>query len=53
MTATPLVVATATDGVVHPVVAALNLSISARGRDVLTDSTGFDPAPAGAEVIWE
>ncbi|MDZ7732655.1 MAG: hypothetical protein U5R31_05620 [Acidimicrobiia bacterium] len=50
---TPLVVASAVEGVVHPAVAALDLSTSARGRDVLGDWCSIDPALHGAEVVWQ
>lgn len=50
---TPLVVASASDGVVHPVVAALDLSTSARGREILGDWRSIEPAVPGAEVVWQ
>ncbi|MCA9604946.1 MAG: hypothetical protein KC619_05105 [Myxococcales bacterium] len=53
MAPTPLAVASAIGGVVHPVVAALDLSISARGREILGDWTSIDPAVAGARVVWQ
>jgi hypothetical protein len=53
MAPTPLVVASATDGVAHPVVAALDLSTSARGRESLGDWRSIDPALAGAQVVWQ
>lgn len=53
MAPSPLVVASATDGVAHPVVAALDLSTSARGREILGDWRSIDPALAGAEVVWQ
>ncbi|MDE0779090.1 MAG: hypothetical protein OSB43_22645, partial [Nocardioides sp.] len=52
MAPTPLVVASATDGVAHPVVAALDLSTSARGREILGDWDSIDPVLVGAEVVW-
>ena len=52
MAPAPLVVASATDGLVHPVVAALDLSVSARGREILGDWSTIEPALAGAEVVW-
>jgi hypothetical protein len=53
MAPSPLVVASAIDGVVHPVVAALDLSTSSRGREVLGDWTAVDPALPGSEVVWQ
>ena len=53
MAPTPLVVASATDGVAHPVVAALDLSTSARGREILGDWDSIDPVLVGAEVVWQ
>lgn len=53
MAPTPLVIASARDGVVHPVVAALDLSTSARGREILGDWRSIDPAVPGAEVAWQ
>ncbi len=53
MAPTPLAVASAVDGVVHPVVAALDLSTSARGREILGDWSSIDLALPGAEVVWQ
>jgi hypothetical protein len=53
MAPTPLVVASATDGVAHPVVAALDLSTSAREPEILGDWGSIDPVLAGAEVVWQ
>lgn len=53
MSPTPLVIASAADGVVHPVVAALDLSTSARGREILGDWKSIEPAAPGAEVVWQ
>ncbi len=53
MAPTPLVVESATDGLVHPVVAALDLSVSARGREILGDWSAIDPALAEAKVVWK
>ena len=50
---TPLVIASAVDGVVHPVVAALDLSTSARGREILGEWSSIEPAVPGGEVVWE
>lgn len=52
MAPTPLVVATAIDGVAHPVVAALDLSVSSRGREILADWTSIEPPVAHSEVVW-
>lgn len=53
MAPTPLVVNSAIDGVVHPVVAALDLSSSARGREILGDWSSIEPEVPGAEVVWQ
>lgn len=45
---TPLVTATAIDGIVHPVVAALDLSTTSRGREILTVWT----TPRIGEPVW-
>lgn len=45
---TPLVVATATDGIAHPVVAALDLSTTSRGREILASWT----TPAYGTAVW-
>lgn len=45
---TLLVVATATDGIVHPVVAALDLSTTSRGREILASWT----TPAYGKAVW-
>jgi hypothetical protein len=52
MAPSPLVVATAAHRVVHPVVAALDLSTSSRGREILADWTSIEPALAHAEAVW-
>lgn len=52
MAPTPLVVASAVDAVVHPVVAALDLSTSARGREILGDWISIEPTLPGAKVVW-
>jgi hypothetical protein len=52
---TPMVWTTADDGVVDPVVAALDLSRSARGRDILEEWTSIDLAgnPVHRRVVWQ
>lgn len=50
---TTLVISSALGGVVHPVVAALDLSTSARGREILGEWTSIEPAMPGAEVVWQ
>lgn len=50
---TPLVISSALDGVAHPVVAALDLSTSARGREILTAWSSIEPATPGGEVVWQ
>ncbi len=45
---TPLVNTTAVDGVVHPVVAALDLSTTSRGREILTAWTN----PSIGKPVW-
>lgn len=52
MAPSPSVVASAIDGVVHPAVAALDLSTSARGREILGDWRTIHPGLSGAEVVW-
>lgn len=53
MAPTPLVIASAVDGVVHPVVAALDLSTSARGREILGEWSSIEPPASAAEVVWQ
>lgn len=45
---TPLVTATAADGIVHPVVAALDLSTTSRGREILKSWT----TPSIGKAVW-
>lgn len=45
---TPLVTATAVDGLVHPVIAALDLSTTSRGREILTTWTN----PSIGKPVW-
>lgn len=45
---TPLVASTALDGIVHPVVAALDLSTTSRGREILTTWT----SPSIGKPVW-
>ncbi len=45
---TPLVIATAADGCVHPVIAALDLSTTSRGREILTAWT----SPLTGKPVW-
>jgi hypothetical protein len=52
MAPTPLLLSTAIDGVVHPVVAALDLSTSSRGREILADWSSIQPTPPDAEAVW-
>lgn len=52
---TPLVNATARDGIAHPVVAALDLSRSQRGREILQDWSRFtlDAGHPNIEPVWQ
>lgn len=52
---TPLVNATARDGIAHPVVAALDLSRSQRGREILQDWTRvtLDTGHPNREPVWQ
>ncbi len=50
---TPMVVRTAIAGIVHPVIAALDLSVSGRGREILDDWTAISDPPLLAEVVWK
>jgi hypothetical protein len=52
---TPTVVATALDGTAHPVVAALDLSRTQRGREILADWNHVDlpPASSAFEPVWQ
>ncbi len=52
MVPSPSVVASAVGGIVHPVVAALDLSMTARGREILEDWHTVEPSVAGAKVVW-
>lgn len=49
---TPLAITSAINGVVRPLVAALDLSTSARGRAILDDWATIDPELPGVEVVW-
>jgi hypothetical protein len=53
MAPTPLVVASAIEGVVHPAVVALDLSASSRGREILGDWTSIEPELPGSAVVWQ
>ena len=52
---TPLVIATAREGLVHPVVAALDLSRSARGREILRGwiRVSDDIGNHGVRAAWQ
>lgn len=53
MAPTPVAIASAVNGLVHPVVAALDLSRSARGREILGDWQAVDSEAETFKVVWE